>query len=254
LNEGYTEKMQVQKVIEELGYTSREAKVYLATLALGEAHISDVASKVKMPRTSVQMIMDKLHEAGLVNFYVMRRYKYWVAENPERLLAQLEKKRTTVEEALPTLKAMRTEGMGRRGNKRDTDWTLFRALADSSKQPVLITDEDEHILYVNKPWERLLGYSLSEVRGQNPRMFQSGKTSHGEYEKMWKYLKEERIFQSKNIVDKTKSGEAFRMLTTIMPLRHNGHLFYVQILDVFDASARTTGLAEQFTRAVDRGR
>lgn len=243
--------MQVQKVIEELGYSSKEAKVYLATLGLGEAHISDVAVKVKMPRTSVQVIMDKLHEARLVNFYVMRRYKYWVAENPARLLEQLEKKRETIAQALPTLTAMRTEGIGRRRRKRDVDWTLFRALADSSKQPVLIADESASILYVNKPWEKLFGYSLAEVRGQNPRMFQSGETPREEHERMWKYLNAERIFQSKNIVDRTKKGETFRMLTTIMPLRHNGHLFYVQILDVVDASERAAALKQQFERAVN---
>jgi len=38
--------MQYQKVIEQLGYSPREAKVYLASLRLGEAHISDIAEKV----------------------------------------------------------------------------------------------------------------------------------------------------------------------------------------------------------------
>jgi PAS domain S-box-containing protein len=245
-----TTRMQVQKVIQELGYTAREAKVYLATLGLGEVHISDVAAKVKMPRTSVQGIMDTLHDAGLVNFYVMRRYKYWVAESPERLLAQLEKKRVTIAEALPALSALRKEGMGRR-KERDADWTLFRALADSSQQPVLIADEETSILYVNKPWEKLFGYSLSEVRGQRPRMFQSRETPREEYERMWKYLGTERIFQSKNIIDKTKKGDTFKMLTTIMPLRHNGHLFYVQILDVVDASARAEVLSKQFQRTAN---
>ncbi len=242
--------MQIQKVIEGLGYSPKEAKVYLATLALGEAHISDVASKLKMPRTSVQVTMDKLHEAGLVNFYVMRRYKYWVAENPEQLLAQLEKKRTTIASALPVLKEIRKEGLGRKKGKR-SDWSLFRALADSSKQSILIADSETRILYVNKAWESLFGYSIAEIRGQRPSMFQSGETPREEYERMWKYLKAERMFQSKNIIDRTKSGETFRMLTTIMPLRHNGKVFYVQILDVVHASTRANGLAKQFVRATN---
>lgn len=98
--------MQIQKVIEQLGFSAKEAKVYLAALHLGESHISDIAAKVNMPRSSVQMIVDTLHKEGLMNFYVMRRYKYWVAESPERLLANLKKREEIMREALPALLAI----------------------------------------------------------------------------------------------------------------------------------------------------
>jgi len=66
--------MQNQKVLELLGYTSKEAKVYLTVLS-GECYVSDIAARVKMPRSSVQIIADKLHAEGLLNFCSMRRYK-----------------------------------------------------------------------------------------------------------------------------------------------------------------------------------
>jgi len=49
--------MQLRKVIEQIRYTSKEAKVYLAALAHGEAHVSDIAIKVNMPRSSVQSVL-----------------------------------------------------------------------------------------------------------------------------------------------------------------------------------------------------
>lgn len=98
---------QVQKVIEQLGYTANEAKVYLCALGLGECHVSDIAVKLKMPLSSVQVIVDKLHKNGLVNFYVKNRYKYWVAERPEKLLQQLRQREESVLAALPALTALR---------------------------------------------------------------------------------------------------------------------------------------------------
>src|SRR3989338_10849813 len=103
---------QLQKVIEELGYSPNEAKVYLAALVLGEAHVSDIAAKAKMPRTSVQVIVDNLHKDGLMNFYVQRRYKYWVAENPERLLANHKRREEAMRAALQELTAMRRAQRG----------------------------------------------------------------------------------------------------------------------------------------------
>src|SRR3989344_4938637 len=95
--------MQAQKIIEQLGFSAKEAKVYLAALNLGEAHISDIAEKVKLPRTSAQMIVDKLHKEGLMNFYVMRRYKYWTAEKPERLMMLLQEREAILRSAMPNL-------------------------------------------------------------------------------------------------------------------------------------------------------
>lgn len=224
--------MQVQKIIEGLGYSANEAKVYLATLGLGEAHISDIAAKVKLPRTSTQVIVDKLHKDGLLNFYVQRRYKYWVAEKPERLLEGIKKREEAVREALPALSALKREGLRKRGaSDPSASLGLFRMFADTSVQPMLIANEQVEIEYANTAWEKQFGYLLEEVRGQNPRMLQSGKTPPEVYARMWQNLRAGIMFQSEEIVDRRKDGTFFTMLTTIMPVNHNDHLYYIQILD-----------------------
>jgi len=235
--------MQVQKIIEGLGYSPNEAKVYLATLSLGEAHISDIAAKVKLPRTSTQVIVDKLHKDGLLNFYVQRRYKYWVAEKPERLLEGIKKREEAVREALPALAALKREGLRKRGASDPTaSLGLFRMFADTSVQPMLIANEKVEIEYVNAAWEQQFGYLLEEVKGQNPRILQSGKTPPEVHKAMWKNLKEGVMFQSEEIIDKRRDGTFFTMLTTIMPVNHNDHLFYIQILDDTTERARVEAL------------
>lgn len=239
--------MHVQRAIEQLGYTPKEAKVYLAALSLGEAHISDIAEKVKMPRTSTQVIMDKLHRDGLVNFYVQRRYKYWVAENPERLLATMEKRERAMREALPSLDAMRkTARKGKRGMPAAQSIGVFQMLADASLQPVLVADEAGRIEYVNAAWEAQFGYALEEIRGESPRLFSSPDTPHEVHESMWRQLRAGKMFQSDALVDKRKDGTVFNLLTTIFPVRHGERLYFIQILDDITARKRVDILRKDF--------
>jgi len=239
--------MQIQKAIEQLGFSSKEAKVYLAALHLGESHISDIAAMVKMPRSSVQIIIDKLHNEGLINFYVMRRSKYWVAENPERLLQNLENREKIIREVMPSLVAIKKTNWGKRLKTIDPDNNrgIFRLLADSCCQPVLIVNDHVTIEYINTAWEKQFGYTLQEVCGENPRIFQSGKTLQEIYTQLWSSLRAEKMFQSDKIIDKKKDGTCFNILTTIFPLRHNGRLFYIQILEDITDTIRQT-----FTRSI----
>ena len=383
-------------MIEQLGYTANEAKVYICALGLGECHVSDIAVKLKMPLSSVQAIVDKLHKNGLINFYVKNRYKYWVAESPEKLLTQLRQREETVLAAMPALTALRKKSgkmqkpaikifTGRddiqsifddiidtkhhmlaiipedsfiglfegtsifedftlarvRGNLRirvlapDTPrgrklaeagskelrdmrflppevgietanflyadkvalimfnqnqptavlikdpgmyatevavfeelWErsgsgvqdgslfskpgLFKTLADSSPQPLLITDDKAEIQYVNAAWEKQFGYSLEEVRGRNPNMLQSGKTPREVYEKMWEALRADQHFQTDEIIDKKKTGELFNLLTTVFPLRSGNHLLYVQVLDDITQHKRVEELRNTFLKTASK--
>lgn len=77
-----------------MGYSPKEAKIYLTLLKQGEAQISDISQKVNMPRTTVQFIIEHLYADGIIKFYIMRKHKYWVAERPERSLMSYEKKKS----------------------------------------------------------------------------------------------------------------------------------------------------------------
>lgn len=240
--------MQNQKVIEQLGYSPKEAKVYLASLSLGEAHISDIADKAKIPRSTAQVIVDRLQKDGLMNFYVMRRYKYWVAEKPERLLDMLKQREAIIETALPKLVAIRQESKKNRSNESlyKESLTLLKTCAETIYQPVLITTGDIEIVYVNSAWQKEFGYALEEVQGQNPRMFKSGKTPVEEYKAMWKALGSDKLFQSDRIIDKRKDGTHLNLLTTIFPVHHGNRRFYIQILSEITEKKEVSTLRQSF--------
>lgn len=92
--------MQISKAIEQLGYKKNEVKVYLAALAIGECTVSEISAKVKMPRSTTQNVLDQLHKDGLMNFYIRKRYRYWAAEPPEKLIGMMKEKEETLTSSL----------------------------------------------------------------------------------------------------------------------------------------------------------
>lgn len=224
--------MQNQKVIERLGYSPSEAKVYLATLALGEAHISDISEKVNIPRSTVQVIVERLHKDGLMNFYVMHRYKYWTAEKPEYLLEKIKEREQLIVEAIPSLSKLKEIGRKHIKDKYSLDKLgPIRTVADIAAQAILITNSDVEIEYVNQAWEQLFDYTYEEVRGENPRLFKSSKTPTEVYKEMWRALRAGKLFQSDQIIDTKKDGTFIWLVTTIFQLKYGGRTFYIQVLE-----------------------
>lgn len=224
--------MQNQRIIEQLGYSPNEAKVYLAILALGEAHITDVAEKVKMPHSTVQVIVERLHENGLVRFYVMSRYKYWIAEDPVQLLLRLKHQEELIEGAIPSLVALKQKARKRLHDLHSANNIgPLQQLADTMHHPCLITTNEAEIRYVNDSWVQQFGYKSKDVIGKNTSVLKSGKTSQKEYERLWQSITAGKFFESDSIVDMKKNGTYFSLFTLIFPTTYGNRTFYIQILE-----------------------
>lgn len=225
--------MQYIKVIEQLGYSHKEAKIYLTSLKLGEGHVSDIAKAAKIPRSTTQQILLKLKENNLVDFYTMRRYKYWVALKPNKLLERLEEKKKILKETIPSLDAIRNSKLNKRGldEKYKKSMAMLKACADTNPQPVLITNSDIEIEYVNSAWQEVFGYSFNEIRGRNPGFLKSGKTPQTVFKQLKTALHSEKLFHSEKIIDKRKDGAFVNMITSIFPIKHGNRKFFVQILN-----------------------
>lgn len=233
--------MQNQKVLEQLGYSPKEAKVYLTSLTMGEAHVSDIADKVKMPRSTVQVVIDRLHADGLMNFYVVRRYKYWVAEDPTILLKKLREREAAVEESIPRLVALKQKaGTKNKIEKQQEILGPLRDVAEGMTQPVLIANKESEIQYVNLAWEKQLGYTSEEVYGEHTRLLKSGQSPQEEYERLSRNLKAGGLFESDAIIDRKKDGTLFTLFTVIFSVSHGNRTFYVQILEECPSASGTS--------------
>jgi PAS domain S-box-containing protein len=107
----------------------------------------------------------------------------------------------------------------------------FPQLPDASPEPILITNTKGEIYYVNPSWERLTGYTFQEVKGENPRILNSGKTSAKVYKKMWEALSSGKSYSTDEIWDKRKDGTEYQIHSTFFPISKNGkNLYYVQLM------------------------
>jgi PAS domain S-box-containing protein len=224
--------MQHQKVIEQLGYSSNEARVYLASLTLGEAHISDITEQAHMPRSTVQAIVERLHEDGLMHFYLMRHHKYWVADEPTKLLMRLKKREEQVSAVIPELIALQQKARHKTISKQCLeDIAPLQEVANGMHQPVLIADHEAEIRYVNAPWQQLLGYTVDEIRGAPASILKSGQTPARVFRRMWRTLKVDAVFTSNEIVNLSKNGDKVAIFTIIFPVQYGNRKFYMQIAE-----------------------
>jgi HTH-type transcriptional regulator, sugar sensing transcriptional regulator len=94
--------MLLQKLI-DVGLDEKEAKVYVALLELGEANVAEISKKAQIKRSTVYDMLELLKEKGLLSQTRLKKRPIYYAENPKKILDDLEIKKRSMEEAMPEL-------------------------------------------------------------------------------------------------------------------------------------------------------
>jgi len=84
--------MQDITILEKIGLTKNDRKVYLALLELGSATVSSLVKRIGLHRSYVYDILEKLIDFGLVSFTIKNNKKFFNIDNPEKILKVLENK------------------------------------------------------------------------------------------------------------------------------------------------------------------
>ncbi len=103
----------------------------------------------------------------------------------------------------------------RRAQEREL--RLLWHAVNQSANSVVITDINGDIEYVNPYFTKLTGYSLDEVRGQNPRILKSGHTSPKQYDEMWRLLSAGQRWMGE-FSNKKKNGDFYWEQASIAPI------------------------------------
>jgi PAS domain S-box-containing protein len=82
----------------------------------------------------------------------------------------------------------------------------------------VITDREGNIEYVNPKFCQITGYTFDEVRGKNPRVLKSGKTTPEEYKKLWDTILSGREWRGE-FYNKKKNGDYFWEQAVIAPIK-----------------------------------
>lgn len=107
-------------VLEGLGLTHAESKVYLALLELGSSQAGNITSKCGIHRRTVYDSIERLIEKGLISFIKQNNIKFYEAVDPIQLLKILKDKENNLKEMLPELKLLHET------SKEKQETTFFR--------------------------------------------------------------------------------------------------------------------------------
>lgn len=100
--------------LKQLGLSDKEAKVYLASLELGEAVVQEIAKQAGVNRPTTYVQIEELIKMGLMSSVEKSGKKYFIAGDPIQLLKILDKQRDEIREKaksfgkiLPELRSIR---------------------------------------------------------------------------------------------------------------------------------------------------
>jgi len=98
--------MHINQLLQKLGFSENETKIYLASLELGVSSAQDIAEKAKLKRTTAYSVLTYLINRGVVGKTKVKGKTRFLAEPPERLLLLIKEIEGGIKDALPELEAI----------------------------------------------------------------------------------------------------------------------------------------------------
>lgn len=120
---------------------------------------------------------------------------------------------------------------------------LANVVFDCTHEGVLISDANNIIVFVNRAFTDITGYSYAEMVGNTPRALQSGRHSKEFYTEMWRSLDSTDSWTGE-IWNRRKSGEVLPQLQTIAQLRDEHGLITHRIAVFSDISLLKSSQSE----------
>ena len=96
----------MEEVLINIGFSSKEAKVYLACLELGKNTVYNIAAKAGLKRPTVYLMLDNLMQKGLVGITKTKKAIYYTSVHPSKLLKNFQNKEKMLAESLIGLESL----------------------------------------------------------------------------------------------------------------------------------------------------
>ena len=96
----------------------------------------------------------------------------------------------------------------------------FRHVIHLSPMPIVITDNQGKILYVNEMFNKYTGYSSEEAIGNTPRILKSGRHDEAFYKNIWSTILSGETWRGE-ICNKAKDGRLYWEKKLISPVKNN---------------------------------
>ncbi len=87
----------IEQDLQALGLQEKEAKVYVASLELGQATVQKISVKAEIKRPTTYFIIENLMKQGLMSSFYQGKKQYFMAEMPERILGIIDRDRRALD-------------------------------------------------------------------------------------------------------------------------------------------------------------
>jgi len=94
------------RVLKNIGLEENEARVYLASLSLGQTTVLKIARNSELKRTTVYGIIESLKNKGLMRIEMKGLKSFYIAENPEYLESMLDTRKRELNSNLANFMAL----------------------------------------------------------------------------------------------------------------------------------------------------
>ncbi len=96
----------LEKPLEKLGFSDKEAKIYLALLELGQGSVIDIAAKAGLKRTTVYNLLPEIVRKGLIKTGAKKKRRFFFIEDLQNLKDETEERLEVINSILPELRAI----------------------------------------------------------------------------------------------------------------------------------------------------
>ncbi|MFH0936631.1 MAG: helix-turn-helix domain-containing protein [Candidatus Woesearchaeota archaeon] len=90
----------MKKELIDLGLSEKEADLYLICLKTGEVTASRISDLLKLPRSTIYDLLEKLKHNGFITSFVKDKKTYFLANNPEIIIKSIEEKKNELIDSL----------------------------------------------------------------------------------------------------------------------------------------------------------
>ncbi len=142
------------KILEDLGLTNAEIKVYLALLRLGTSNATPILERTDIQSSVVFRALNSLIKKGLIHYNLEGRRKNYQATDPEQFFEFIDEKRKRFETILPELKK---EQLHAKNTEKATVYKGLRGLKEVYRIMRETKGKEYNSFGGGKPCEDLLG-------------------------------------------------------------------------------------------------
>ncbi len=133
---------QLLKLLENSGFTEKEAQVYLALLELGQGDVTDISKISGLKRSIIYVILEGLIKRGYVSELPDKKINTFQASDPSIILRQLQGTTKNFSEMLPIFRTLSNRGTQKpKITYHETKkgiWNMYEEMS-RTKNPFFIT-------------------------------------------------------------------------------------------------------------------